>query len=224
MLNEGKARGRRVLDVEDVVRWVYRDELPKLAREGSGLGIGGSSISPMFRICDLGVRVDDWSHGEPVFPAAMGECHPDALKVQAAVDALGRFQDQTVDDLLELGPDFGASPEDEAEAMRRAFGTIDTLVINMARMPMGPQPALLAEPADVLGGQAAERQAGGAALGRPATPKSSGAVRSPMRCWCRCRQAERTSIPRGLIAPSASTRSPRRSSPSGPSTSPGGPA
>ena len=127
---------RCVMDVEDVLRWAYRDELPKLANEGGGLDrVGFPSISPMFRVCDLGTRVDDWSKGEPGLPAAMGACHPDALKVKEAVEALARFHDEPIEGGLDLGPDFAAMAEDEATAMRRAFERIDVVVANMARMP-----------------------------------------------------------------------------------------
>jgi hypothetical protein len=124
---------RRVLDVEDVVRWAYQEELPKRERQ---LGLAEPcEVSPMFRGCDLGVRVDNWNR-EPGFPAAMGPAHPDALKVEAAVKALARFRDLPIEGALDLGPDFNADPEAEARAMRRAFLAIDTVVILMAKMPI----------------------------------------------------------------------------------------
>ncbi|WP_131116655.1 hypothetical protein [Lichenihabitans psoromatis] len=129
---EEKAKGRRVMDIEDVLRWVYRDELPKRQREGDG----GEpcEVSPMFRICDLGVRVDDWSR-EPGLPAALGECHPDALKVEAAVNALARFHDEPISGPLDLAPDFVTTAQDEAQAMRRGFERIEVTIGIMARMP-----------------------------------------------------------------------------------------
>ena len=66
----------------------------------------------------------------------MGECHPDALKVKAAVEALARFHDAPIDGPLQLGPDFAADPEDEAKAMRHAFRAIDAVIPIMARMPV----------------------------------------------------------------------------------------
>lgn len=73
----------RRVDVEQLLHWAYRDELPK--------GVGGSGIatgmSPMFRLADLGTRVDDWSC-EPGFPAIMGDAHDDAITINNAVLAL----------------------------------------------------------------------------------------------------------------------------------------
>lgn len=78
---------KRKLDTEKLLHWAFRDELPKgYGRDPNSLSL----ISPMFRLADLGTRVDDWS-SEPGFPRAMGEApHPDALKVEAAA---GRLQD-----------------------------------------------------------------------------------------------------------------------------------
>lgn len=74
---------RRDRDIELVLQWAYRDELPK-----SGAEYGGrSGMAPMFAIADLGVRVDEW-HREPGFPAAMGETDPGAFVVDAAVREL----------------------------------------------------------------------------------------------------------------------------------------
>lgn len=78
---------KKPIQIEHLLRWTYRDELPKgYEREGMGLS-PASSVSPMFRLADLGCRVDEWS-SEPGFPAAMGAPHPDALMVNAAVERL----------------------------------------------------------------------------------------------------------------------------------------
>lgn len=121
-----KKASRRVMDIEDVVRWAYRDELPKLA-------VDNGEFSFLFSIAELGIVVDE--SRDPGFPAAMGECHPDALKVQSAVEALKRFADAPIEADLELGRDFAATMEEERVAMRRAFGQIDLLIASMARMP-----------------------------------------------------------------------------------------
>lgn len=75
---------RQRLDIEKLLRWTYREELPK----GGSNWSGSSGISPMFRLADLGTRVDDWSSGEPGFPLALGPAHPDALTVDSHVLAL----------------------------------------------------------------------------------------------------------------------------------------
>ena len=73
-------------DIEEVLQWAFCDELPKGIERGGGFA---ASISPMFRLADLGTRVDDWSE-EPGFPRAMGECDPDALLIEEAVLSFGR--------------------------------------------------------------------------------------------------------------------------------------
>lgn len=71
--------------IERLVQWAYREELPKgYERGGEGYASAASSVSPMFRLADLGTRVDEWAT-EPGFPAAMGQPHPDSLMIDAAV-------------------------------------------------------------------------------------------------------------------------------------------
>lgn len=73
---------KKPVGIEELLHWAYRDELPK-GYEGTGEGVR-PAISPMFRYADLGKRVDEWVT-EPGFPAAMGQPHPDALLIDAAV-------------------------------------------------------------------------------------------------------------------------------------------
>jgi hypothetical protein len=104
---------KRPLDVEDVVIWAVRDELPK-HRHGPRryAAVGYPSVGPMFRWANLGGPVDNWSH-EPGYPAAAGDPHPDALVVEEAIAGLERFRDhQDYDpDLIGLEPEgrFGGS-------------------------------------------------------------------------------------------------------------------
>jgi hypothetical protein len=79
---------KRVLDVEAALSWAYVDELPKRKSDYDFGGGGFNSVSPMFSMCALGGRVDNWSR-EPGFPAAAGPPHPDALLIEAAVERLG---------------------------------------------------------------------------------------------------------------------------------------
>jgi len=74
---------KRQLDIEKLLHWAFRDELPKKGIEWAS----SSGISPMFRLADLGTRVDDWSR-EPGFPVAVGAPHPDSLLVEGAVERL----------------------------------------------------------------------------------------------------------------------------------------
>jgi len=78
---------RRPVDVEKLLHWAFRDELPKRSIEGTW----GYEMSPMFNLVALGTRVDA-SSSEPGFPAILGGCHPDAHAVSAAVSDLGDFE------------------------------------------------------------------------------------------------------------------------------------
>lgn len=129
-------KNRRVLDIEDVLTWAYRDELPKRRDEGGG----GEpcSISPMFRGAALGTRIDSWSR-EPGMPAALGDPHPDSLLVEAAVGELVAFRDRPLG--MEpgwLSSDFTGLAVDEAGALVRAGRTIDLLVIVNAKLRRRP--------------------------------------------------------------------------------------
>lgn len=78
---------KKQIGVEALLSWTYRDELPKGYERGETFAGSSSSVSPMFRLADLGTRVDEWNT-EPGFPAAMGQPHPDSLMVDAAVERL----------------------------------------------------------------------------------------------------------------------------------------
>jgi hypothetical protein len=101
---------RRVLDVERALSWAYVDELPKQKSEFDFRGGAGfAPVSPMFSMAALGGRVDNWSR-EPGYPAALGPPHPDALLIEAAVNALptATLSCETADfagSLLGLEPD-----------------------------------------------------------------------------------------------------------------------
>jgi hypothetical protein len=104
--------GKVRVDIERLLRWTYRDELPKSRDRGDGVR---AQISPMFKWAELGGRVDDWSR-DPGFPAIFGEPHPDAVRVQLFVS---RLDDMEMDwpasraalmgDLVALAPKTGPS-------------------------------------------------------------------------------------------------------------------
>ncbi|WP_187273073.1 hypothetical protein [Methylobacterium sp. WL69] len=110
---------KRPLDIEEVLTWCFRHELPKRRDDDRGPRLGFSSISPMFRMADLGVRVENFSR-EPGMPAALGEPHPDALIVEAAVLELARFADHRFEGDLGLTP-FLPPGLDDVAAMARAM-------------------------------------------------------------------------------------------------------
>lgn len=141
---------KQLLDIEDVLRWAYRDELPKRrSDEGELRQREFPSVSPMFSMAALGGRVENFSR-EPGFPAAMGEPHPDALLVEAAVERLSRFAEHQF--VGELGLVTNLPPgQDEHAAMRRAMGQIVTTVRVMARLGHRPTFTRSPEPAAVVG-------------------------------------------------------------------------
>lgn len=74
----------RQVEIETLLQWAFRDELPKQRVEGAW----GYEVSPMFNLVALGTCVDSFSR-EPGFPAALGTCHPDAETIARAVERLG---------------------------------------------------------------------------------------------------------------------------------------
>jgi len=87
--NKANNANKIQVDVEKLLQWAYREELPKGYGQGEGGWNDPSSISPMFRVADLGTRVDAWSQ-DPGFPEALGGIpHPDALIVECVVNRLG---------------------------------------------------------------------------------------------------------------------------------------
>ena len=135
---------KRLLDIEDVLRWAFREELPKRRDEDGGTYMREyPSVSPMFAMCALGGRVENFSR-EPGFPLAMGEPHPDALLVEAAVLELQEF----------AGHRFPAGPLglltnlpqdlDEHAAVAQAMEQLVDLVRIKARL--GARPTFAASP------------------------------------------------------------------------------
>lgn len=77
----GMPQTRARLDVERLLSWAFRSELPKQRVEGSW----GYSSSPIASLVSLGVSVDR----EPGFPAILGGPHPDALIIEQIVAGMG---------------------------------------------------------------------------------------------------------------------------------------
>ena len=141
---------KRVLDIEDVLRWTYRDELPKRRLDDGELRQREfPSVCPMFTMAQLGGRVENFSR-EPGFPAAMGEPHPDALLVEAAVKRLSRFAEHEFEGDLGLTTNLPPGQNQNA-AMLRAMGQIVDTVRIMARLGHRPTFTRSPEPAAVVG-------------------------------------------------------------------------
>ncbi len=128
---------RRVMDVEDVLRWTFRDELPKDRSEGGTHGPSAYSC-PLGRMVAMGTSVDNWSR-EPGHPAAMGPPDPDAFVVASAVEDLAAMAEQATLIELDLVPDFGPiGVVDEAAAVSRALAQLPAIVARYARMGERP--------------------------------------------------------------------------------------
>lgn len=123
-----------MLDIEHVLQWAYRDELPK-RRDDRYEGSGGARVSPMFRLCALGGRVDNWNR-EPGFPASMGPPHPDALCIEHAVAGLVPADI----DIAGYAYGFGRNPPgiDIDEIAARAAGQVAAIVATRARLGARP--------------------------------------------------------------------------------------
>ena len=84
---------KRVLDIEAALRWAYQSELPKRREDRAITAPLPAQVHPMWRAGAFGGRIDCWNR-DPGFPAAMGDPSPDALRIEAAVEAL---DDATLD-------------------------------------------------------------------------------------------------------------------------------
>lgn len=124
-------------DAELLLRWAYRDELPKGYREGTGGVV--PQVSPMFRYANLGGPVDNWTR-EPGFPVAMGTVpHPDALTIHEAVMALEPVEIAWPSGATELlGDLFQYLTDTEQFAMQRLSTSPAALITMHARLGNRP--------------------------------------------------------------------------------------
>lgn len=85
--DETQGKARRVLPIEEALRWMARDELPKAKADAPITAPPTSSMHPMWRGGIFGARIQNWNR-EPGMPAAMGDPHPDALRLNRAIREL----------------------------------------------------------------------------------------------------------------------------------------
>ncbi len=78
----GTVGGRKQVDIEDLLRWAYVEELPK---------VGVSASSGLDALLDYGTAIDD-SYYSNKMPIAAGDPHPDALMLDYKVRALDPMQ------------------------------------------------------------------------------------------------------------------------------------
>jgi len=79
---------RRVLPIEEALRWCIRDELPKRRHDDGFLSSGGDPVHPMWA-GGLFTKVDNWNR-EPGMPLALGDPDPDALLIEDELMQLSR--------------------------------------------------------------------------------------------------------------------------------------
>lgn len=120
------ASTKRLLDIEEVLTWAFRHELPKRRDGDRGPRLGYAPVCPMFKHADLGTRVENFSR-EPGMPAALGDPHPDALAVEAAVTDLARFAEHRFSGSLGLLTYLPQDLDEHAAiaaAMEQVVGTV----------------------------------------------------------------------------------------------------
>lgn len=130
---------RKVVDVEKLLHWAYREELPK----DGGTTTWLSEMSPMFRLAELGTYIDSWSE-DPGFPKALGGPHPDALLINTEVMALTDVRIDWPATRPGLMGNLAALVGDDDSTLRHLVVARVGLVALHARM--GTRPALTGEP------------------------------------------------------------------------------
>lgn len=121
------------IDIEKLVQWTMREELPR------GGSVEASPWEMIMRIGALGMRVDT-SRSASDFGIVPGEPHPDALVIGAAIDALdqeARFSDPA--EVLGLFGDLAGIAGDAVGSILKA--SFDQRAIVMSKATLGSRPA-----------------------------------------------------------------------------------
>ncbi|MBX3543593.1 hypothetical protein [Chelatococcus sp.] len=130
---------KRTMDIEAVLRWAYRDELPKAVlgddrQVPDGVRSGWAGISSYAQLLTL---IDYNAYGVLPDLAAVGEPHPDALRVADAVEALASCSVAIPDgwsplaDMGDLGAE-GARVVEIAALWAQARASASALVVTRA--------------------------------------------------------------------------------------------
>ena len=121
---------KRSIDVEKLLHWAYRDELPK--REGGA--------TALFEFGALGGVAVDRSHDEASLPAALGNPSPDAFVVERAVKGLDDMVDLAWPrDRGLLAPEFGAVLGDRDVGLSLLHVPTSVYVAHHGRMGNRPE-------------------------------------------------------------------------------------
>jgi hypothetical protein len=149
----GASSLRPVADIESVLQWAYRDELPKrrkpealayLQSQGHEVKTfvshsapaGFPSICPMFKNAALGTSIS--FSREPGFPGSAGEPHPDAIIIERAVASLAGVIDHLPYEDLELDAGMEGFKLDSEEIWRRGSQGLVHLVVAKAKLKCRP--------------------------------------------------------------------------------------
>lgn len=117
---------KKKIDIEKLVQWAMREELPK------GSPVAASSWELISRFGTLGTRVDE-SHGSPDgLGFVPGAPHADALIVADAIKGLGRARFGERVEVLMLFGDLAAIAGDAVEAIMAASFDQQSLVLSKA--------------------------------------------------------------------------------------------
>lgn len=147
-------RRKTPLSIEALLSWTYRDEMPKLSREGP-LTLG-SSAAAIWRMGRFGAAIDNWSTArDPGYPDAMGDPDPDALVIDEVVRGLrGWGLTAASHDVLRVGldvPDTALPP-----VCQRAAKALPVLIGMHAKLRTRPGVSFCAvEPVRTATGQPA---------------------------------------------------------------------
>ncbi|MGE0575435.1 MAG: hypothetical protein AB7F22_10515 [Reyranella sp.] len=120
------------MDIEAALQWAYRDELPK------GDGGGGLGMYRAGGFVDYGVSIDKWDT-EPGFPSAMGDPHPDALAIEAAVNKLQPMPIDAAAHRDWLAPECAAMIDADDRIMRNLIVDVRPYVAMHAKMGTRPE-------------------------------------------------------------------------------------
>ncbi|OYX15039.1 MAG: hypothetical protein B7Z15_01870 [Rhizobiales bacterium 32-66-8] len=128
------------VDIETLVRWAYRDELPKVAARPARLGpsglVSGAAMWAKLHVLNTLVQEPDIANRYGVLPLlddSPDDVHPDAVRVAEAVEGLARLEVCVPDAWHPLG-DMGDLGPEGADAVRRGLDRLAPVTSSGARI------------------------------------------------------------------------------------------
>lgn len=155
----GGLPSRKPVDIEWLLQWTFREELPK-KRPGGWLP---SFLTPLAKLSDLGTAIDNKGLEDACLPAIFGEVHPDALTVETVIGSLADAPiDWPATRRTAIGPLGGLLADDDVTLSRLTIGLVG-LVAMHARLATRPRWDLWpqVEPEVLANGKPAVRDAEG---------------------------------------------------------------